>query len=591
VNAPTTGVVEAQLIHDKNLNGQIDEGEVVATTIGGNLPGNQFLQPAPIVTQLFVPGTYYLRVHRLSGFANYGLVLSAMSLDTVGDSLATARDLGALSPVRSASEFIGAIDRSDLYRFSVPSQGEVQVSLVTPNSAAGVDIIRDADNDFIIDAGELLANTVNPIRADDELHGVVLPAAGSYYLRVTSTGSNANYTVNVLFSDQFPFLGAPFQIDPTASTTIQAEDFDAGGQADAYFDTTSGNAGGQYRPTEDVDIRTTISAGGFFVSDTAVGEFLEYTVNVPTGGLYDFEFRVSSFGSGATFHGEIDGVDVTGSLQVPNTASNQNFVIISQSGLPVPAGPHILRLQMDTATSAGQAGNYDFIRITPAVGTFVLTPPEMTVAPGERTQLSLAWTVPFGGWRTLNEVELRLRDDAGTELQVKFNEADKLSLFNPATAKFGPQKELGSNAVLSNDSAQIYVATSRVRAAGPTSSTVELVLDISLKPSLQGRSFLVEAAARNDFGFAQPFKVAGSLSVSAAVHKAGDANRDFQFDQLDIVQVLQAAKYLTGQPATFEQGDWNGDGVFDQLDIVAALQTGNYLRGVQSRNLNDAETL
>ena len=51
---------------------------------------------------------------------------------------------------------------------------------------------------------------------------------------------------------------------------------------------------------------------------------------------------------------------------------------------------------------------------------------------------------------------------------------------------------------------------------------------------------------------------------------AGDANRDFQFDQLDIVQVLQGAKYLTGGPATFEEGDWNGDGVFDQLDIVEA---------------------
>ena len=43
------------------------------------------------------------------------------------------------------------------------------------------------------------------------------------------------------------------------------------------------------------------------------------------------------------------------------------------------------------------------------------------------------------------------------------------------------------------------------------------------------------------------------------------------------MQVLQAAKYLTGEPATFEEGDWNEDGVFDQLDIVVALQTGTYL--------------
>jgi hypothetical protein len=69
----------------------------------------------------------------------------------------------------------------------------------------------------------------------------------------------------------------------------------------------------------------------------------------------------------------------------------------------------------------------------------------------------------------------------------------------------------------------------------------------------------------------------------------GDANQDFSFDQRDIVQVLQAAKYLTGESATWGEGDWNGgpggypgepppgNGLFDQRDIVAALQTGTYL--------------
>jgi hypothetical protein len=59
----------------------------------------------------------------------------------------------------------------------------------------------------------------------------------------------------------------------------------------------------------------------------------------------------------------------------------------------------------------------------------------------------------------------------------------------------------------------------------------------------------------------------------------GDSNRDRQFDQNDIVLVLQAGKYVTGQPATFEQGDWNRDQVFNQLDIVAALQLGHYMQG------------
>jgi hypothetical protein len=59
----------------------------------------------------------------------------------------------------------------------------------------------------------------------------------------------------------------------------------------------------------------------------------------------------------------------------------------------------------------------------------------------------------------------------------------------------------------------------------------------------------------------------------------GDSNGDGVFNQLDIVHVLQAGKYLTRQPATFAEGDWNGDGVFDQPDIVEALSAGSCLIG------------
>jgi hypothetical protein len=73
--------------------------------------------------------------------------------------------------------------------------------------------------------------------------------------------------------------------------------------------------------------------------------------------------------------------------------------------------------------------------------------------------------------------------------------------------------------------------------------------------------------------------------------QAGDADQDWDFDQLDLVQVQVAGKYLTGEPATWGEGDWNGapavlsarppagDGLFNQLDIVAAQQAGLYLRG------------
>jgi hypothetical protein len=72
---------------------------------------------------------------------------------------------------------------------------------------------------------------------------------------------------------------------------------------------------------------------------------------------------------------------------------------------------------------------------------------------------------------------------------------------------------------------------------------------------------------------------------------AGDADQDLDFDQLDLVRVQIAAKYLTGAAATWGEGDWNaapggrpgsppaGNGRFDQLDIIAALANGLYLKG------------
>jgi hypothetical protein len=73
--------------------------------------------------------------------------------------------------------------------------------------------------------------------------------------------------------------------------------------------------------------------------------------------------------------------------------------------------------------------------------------------------------------------------------------------------------------------------------------------------------------------------------------EAGDADQDLDFDQLDLVKVQVAARYLTGQPATWGQGDWDGapggeagspplgDGEFNQRDIIAALSAGTYLTG------------
>lgn len=65
-----------------------------------------------------------------------------------------------------------------------------------------------------------------------------------------------------------------------ATTLIQLEDFDNGGEGIAYHDTTPGNDtdGNQTRPDESVD-----EAGGLITNSIIAGEWLEYTVDIEPG--------------------------------------------------------------------------------------------------------------------------------------------------------------------------------------------------------------------------------------------------------------------------------------------------------------------
>jgi hypothetical protein len=193
-------------------------------------------------------------------------------------------------------------------------------------------------------------------------------AGAQYAYRVTaynaaglSTYSNvASVTPS---SGQTPFGGTAAAVPGT----VQAENFDEGASGVAYFDTTAGNGGGQYRST-DVDIEGTIdSGGGYNVGRTRPGEWLKYSVTVASAGTYDLEVRVANIGTGARFHIEVDGSDRTGPLNVPNTGGWQIWQTVRKTGLSFSAGAHIIRLAFDTGTENGGVGNYNWLRLTVAI--------------------------------------------------------------------------------------------------------------------------------------------------------------------------------------------------------------------------------
>ena len=144
--------------------------------------------------------------------------------------------------------------------------------------------------------------------------------------------------------------------------TIQAENYDNGGQGLGYNDTTAGNSGGAYR-ADGVDIEGS-TEGGHNLGWTVAGEWLNYSINVATAGTYTINVRVASNGGGGTFHLNLDQTNITGALAVPNTGGWQNWTTVSKTGVYLSAGAHLLGLAMDTNGATGGIGNINWIEIT-----------------------------------------------------------------------------------------------------------------------------------------------------------------------------------------------------------------------------------
>lgn len=129
---------------------------------------------------------------------------------------------------------------------------------------------------------------------------------------------------------------------------IEAEDYDAGGPGVGYVDTTPGNEQGVpvYR-AGDVDVKVS-SEGGHAIGWFAAGEWLAYTAHVQSDGLYTIQARVGSALPGRTFHIEVDGVDATGEIAVPQVAAWDQYETVSIADVSLSGGTRVVRVVLGT---------------------------------------------------------------------------------------------------------------------------------------------------------------------------------------------------------------------------------------------------
>lgn len=124
-----------------------------------------------------------------------------------------------------------------------------------------------------------------------------------------------------------PFKG-PHIFSADTPLVIPAANFDFGGEGYAFHDLDASNrTNNNYRRDngDNAGSAVDVEGNGTNLGYTGPGEWLLYTVDVEDPGEYYAEISLSANGNNGKLHLEVDGVNVTGTIVVPNNGSWSNW--------------------------------------------------------------------------------------------------------------------------------------------------------------------------------------------------------------------------------------------------------------------------
>jgi fibronectin type 3 domain-containing protein len=267
--------------------------------------------------------------------------------------------------------------------------GKVNLAWTGSSNAASYSVFRGTTS-----GGESTTAIATGLAGTSYTDTAVVNGTTYYYTvkAVNSAGSSAasnEASAKPTAPAEGPYGGTPAAI----AGTVQAENYDTGGQGVAYNVSTVNGTGNSYR-TDGVDLETTTdTGGGYNLGWTAAGQWFKYTVNVASAGTYNVTYRVAapSAVSGAFHIADASGNNLSGAISVPATGGWQTWTNVTGT-VTLPAGVQTLTLTED---AGGWNVNWISFATQSSGGTAPSTPTGLTATAGN-AQVSLAWSAASG---------------------------------------------------------------------------------------------------------------------------------------------------------------------------------------------------
>lgn len=173
--------------------------------------------PDSINIKNLAAGSYSAHVRRI-GTANTDYALS-LSTSSPNNLIAKESSLGTLgsTPITRTGA-VNDSDTSDIYGFNLSNTSDINLTLTGLSANANLRLLRDANNNRILDAGEVLSTSSLGGSSKEAINYASLEK-GIYFVQVYQNNGNTNYTLSLSQTSANPSFSSFSVIDASGDNT------------------------------------------------------------------------------------------------------------------------------------------------------------------------------------------------------------------------------------------------------------------------------------------------------------------------------------------------------------------------------------